>query len=199
MKSIIVLEALDGVGKSTVAKLVAKKLNAVVYRPSGRIKHATNEAIKLPYGSQERSGAIRNTLTMMSKEIKEVAQAYPVILDRFYASWASAEAGAGNLKITDLSMENWPRDLIKPDLSVHLRVDEEERLRRIGTRDFQNQREIKLGNDESYRFRVLRGLTKLTDCDVDNTFRSPEETAAAIVEKFHSNRNSIQPRMLIAA
>ena len=94
MKSIIVLEALDGVGKSTVAKLVAKKLNAVVYRPSGRIKHATNEAIKLPYGSQERSGAIRNTLTMMSKEIKEVAQAYPVILDRFYASWASAEVGS---------------------------------------------------------------------------------------------------------
>ena len=94
MKSVIVLEALDGVGKSTVAKLVAKKLNAVVYRPSGRIKHATNEAIKLPYGSQERSGAIRNTLTMMSKEIKQVAQAYPVILDRFYASWASAEAGA---------------------------------------------------------------------------------------------------------
>ena len=93
MKSVIVLEALDGVGKSTVAKLVAKKINAVVYRPSGRIKHATNEAIKLPYGSEERSGAIRNTLTMMSKEIKEVAQTYPVILDRFYASWASAEAG----------------------------------------------------------------------------------------------------------
>ena len=136
---------------------------------------------------------------MMSKEIKQVAQAYPVILDRFYASWASAEAGAGNLRIKDLSIDNWPRDLIKPDLSVHLRVDEEERLRRIGTRDFQNQREIKLGNDKSYRFRVLRGLTKLTDCDVDNTFRSPEETAAAIVEKFHSNRNSIHPRMLLAA
>ena len=80
MKSIIVLEALDGVGKSTVAKLVAKKLNAVVYRPSGQIKHATNEAIKLPYGSQERSAGIRKTLTMMSKEIKQVAQTYTVIL-----------------------------------------------------------------------------------------------------------------------
>ena len=199
MKQIIVLEALDGVGKSTVAKLVAKKLNAVVYRPSGRIKHATNEAIKLPYGSQERSSAIRKTLTMMSKEIKEVAQSYPVILDRFYASWASAEAGAGNLRITDLSIDNWPQDLVKPDLSVHLRVDEEERLRRIGKRDFQNQREIKLGNDESYRFRVLRGLTRLTDHDVDNTFRSPEETAAAIVEKYNSMRKSAQPRFLLAA
>ena len=123
---------------------------------------------------------------MMSKEIKEVAQSYPVILDRFYASWASAEAGAGNLRITDLSIDNWPQDLVKPDLSVHLRVDEEERLRRIGKRDFQNQREIKLGNDESYRFRVLRGLTRLTDHDVDNTFRSPEETAArdALAAKY---------------
>ena len=95
-------------------------------------------------------------------------------------------------------MENWPRDLIKPDLSVHLRVDEEEDYD-ASVHDFQNQREIKLGNDESYRFRVLRGLTKLTDCDVDNTFRSPEETAAAIVEEFHSKRNSNQQRILLAA
>ena len=65
--------------------------------------------------------------------------------------------------------------------------------------DFQNQREIKLGNDQTYRFRVLRGLTKLTDCDVDNTFRSPEETAAAIVDEYHSKRNSAQPQMLLAA
>ena len=199
MNSVIVLEALDGVGKSTVAKLVAKRLDAVVYRPSGRIKHATNEAIKLPYGSQERSAAIRKTLTMMSREIKEIAQTYTVIVDRFYASWASAEVGAGNLRITDLSMDAWPSDLIKPDLNIHLRVDEEERLRRIGKRDFQNQREIKLGNDESYRFRVLRGLTKLTDCDVDNTFRSPEETAAAIVEKFSSKEHATRTLLALVA
>ena len=199
MKSIIVLEALDGVGKSTVAKLVAKKLDAVLYRPSGRIKHATNEAIRLPYGSEERSSAIRHALTMMSKEIKEVAQSYPVILDRFYASWASAEAGAGNLRITELSIDNWPQDLVKPNLNVHLRVDEDERLRRISARNFQNQREIKLRDDESYRFRVLRGLTRLTDYDVDNTFRSPEETAAAIVERYKSIRKSARPQILLAA
>jgi thymidylate kinase len=178
MNSVIVLEALDGVGKSTVAKIVAQKLDAVVYKPSGKIKFATNKAIELPYGSEERSDAIRNTLTMMSDEIKEISESYTVIVDRFYASWASAEVGAGNMKIRNLSIEDWPRDLIKPKLSVHLRVDEEERMRRIGTRDFQNQREIKLGNDHAYRYRVLRGLTRLTDCDVDNTFRSPEETAA---------------------
>lgn len=194
MKPVIVLEALDGVGKSTVAKLVAKKLGAVVYRPSGKINHATNQAIKLPYGSQERSAAIRNTLTMMSKEIKQIARDDRVVLDRFYASWASAEAGAGNLRITDLSIDSWPRDLIKPDLSIHLRVDEEERLKRIGKRDYQNQREIKLGNDHSYRFRVIRGLTRLTDCDVDNTFRSPEETAAAIIELYNTQ---IKTRMML--
>lgn len=199
MKSVIVLEALDGVGKSTIAKLVAKKLNAVVYRPSGRINHSMNEATKLPYGSRERSVAIRKTLTMMSKEIKVVAQTYTVVLDRFYASWASAEAGVGNLRITDLSIDSWPRDLIKPDLNIHLRVDEEERLRRIGTRKSQNQREIKLGNDESYRFRVLRGLTRLTDYDVDNTFRTPEETASAIIDKYQGRKYSAPSYMAIAA
>ena len=103
---------------------------------------ATEQAITLPYGSNERSEAIRQTLTLMSKEIEDLARYNTVIIDRFYASWASAEAGVGNFKIATLSMQDWPKDLIKPDLSVHLRVDEEERLRRIGTRDFQNQREF---------------------------------------------------------
>jgi thymidylate kinase len=199
MNSVIVLEALDGVGKSTVAKIVAQKLGAVVYKPSGKIKFATNKAIELPYGSEERSDAIRNTLTMMSDEIKEISESYTVIVDRFYASWASAEVGAGNMKIRNLSIEDWPRDLIKPKLSVHLRVDEEERMRRIGTRDFQNQREIKLGNDHAYRYRVLRGLTRLTDCDVDNTFRSPEETAAMVAQLYKEKQGvQIRTKMICA-
>ena len=63
MKSIIVLEALDGVGKSTVAKLVAKKLNAVVYRPSGRIKHATNEASS--YHMVHRKGLVQFVIHLL--------------------------------------------------------------------------------------------------------------------------------------
>ena len=184
MNSVIVLEALDGVGKSTVAKIVAQKLNAVVYKPSGKIKFATNKAIEIPYGSEERSDAFRKILTMISYEIREISDSYTVIVDRFYASWASVEAGIGNLRISNLSIEDWPVDLINPTLSIHLRVDEEERLRRIGARDFQNQRELKLSNDQCYRFRVLRGLTRLTDCDVDNTFRTPEETAKMITQIY---------------
>ena len=45
MKSVIALEALDGVGKSTIAKLVARRLNGVVYRPSGKIAHQINAAL----------------------------------------------------------------------------------------------------------------------------------------------------------
>ena len=199
MNSVIVLEALDGVGKSTVAKIVARKINARLYRPSTSVNLATEQAITLPYGSNERSEAIRQTLTLMSKEIENMARYNTVIIDRFYASWASAEAGVGNFKIATLSMQDWPKDLIKPDLSVHLRVDEEERLRRIGTRDFQNQRELKLGNDHAYRFRVLRGLTRLTDSDVDNTFRTPEETASMIISMYQTKVHSQEPGMLIAA
>jgi len=199
MNGIIALEALDGVGKSTVAKIVAKKLNGVVYRPSGKIKFATKNAIELPYGTEERSDAIRKTLTMMSDEIKNISESYTVVVDRFYASWASAEAGVGNFRITDLSILDWPEDLIKPKLNIHLRVDEDERLRRIGTREFQNQRELKLGNNHSYRFRVLRAITRLTDCDVDNTFRSPEETASIIADIYRERAYSGDSRILAVA
>ena len=96
MNSVIVLEALDGVGKSTVAKIVARKINARLYRPSTSVNLATEQAITLPYGSNERSEAIRQTLTLMSKEIENLARYNTVIIDRFYASWASAEAGVGN-------------------------------------------------------------------------------------------------------
>jgi len=199
MKSVIALEALDGVGKSTIAKLVARRLNGVVYRPSGKIVSMTNQAAELPYGSQERTDAFRKSLTLMSREIRDIADTHTVILDRFYASWASEKAGTGNLKLTEVSMESWPKDLIKPDLSIHLRVDEEERLRRIGTRILQNQREVRLGNDESYRFRVLRGLTKLTNCDIDNTFRSPEETAAAIIQRLPIGEDKLRTGKVLAS
>jgi thymidylate kinase len=199
MNSVIVLEALDGVGKSTVAKIVARKLNARLYRPSSSVNLAAEQAITLPYGSNERSEALRQTLTLMSKEIESLARTNTIIIDRFYASWASAEAGVGNFRIATLSMQDWPRDLIKPDLSIHLRVDEEERLRRIGIRDFQNQRELKLGNNHAYRFRVLRGLTRLTDIDVDNTFRTPEETASIIASMYRDKAHTEDSRMLIAA
>ena len=96
MNSVIVLEALDGVGKSTVAKIVAQKLDAVVYKPSGKIKFATNKAIELPYGSEERSDAIRNTLTMMSDEIKEISDYLA-----FYRGWVSEWNGWYCCRITD--------------------------------------------------------------------------------------------------
>ena len=72
-------------------------------------------------------------------------------------------------------------------------------MRRIGTRDFQNQREIKLGTDHAYRYRVLRGLTRLTDCDVDNTFRSPVETAAMVAQLYKEKQGvQIRTKMICA-
>ncbi len=194
MNSVIVLEALDGVGKTTVAKILARKMNAVLYRPSVKIIQFVNESVKLPYGSPVRSENIRKSLEMMSNEIKEITKFSTVVIDRFYASWASAEAGDGNLRLADLSIDNWPRNLIKPNLSIHLRVDEDVRLARIGSRAHQNDREIRLGNDPTYRHRVLRYLTRLTNYSVDNTFRTPDEAASRILQIFRNikeRRNSL--------
>ena len=193
MNSVIVLEALDGVGKTTVAKILARKMNAVLYRPSEKIIQFVNESVKLPYGSPVRSENIRESLEMMSNEIKEITKYSTVVIDRFYASWASAEAGDGNLRMADLSIDNWPRNLIKPNLSIHLRVDEDVRLARIGSRAHQNDREIRLGNDQTYRHRVLRSLTRLTNYDVDNTFRTPDETASRILQIFRNIKERRNP------
>jgi len=193
MNSVIVLEALDGVGKTTVAKILARKMNAVLYRPSVKIIQFVNESVKLPYGSPVRSENIRKSLEMMSNEIKEITKYSTVVIDRFYASWASAEAGDGNLRMAGLSIDNWPRNLIKPNLSIHLRVDEDVRLARIGSRAHQNDREIRLGNDQTYRHRVLRSLTRLTNYDVDNTFRTPDETASRILQIFRNIKERRNP------
>ena len=168
-------------------------MNAVLYRPSEKIIQFVNESVKLPYGSPVRSENIRESLEMMSNEIKEITKYSTVVIDRFYASWASAEAGDGNLRMADLSIDNWPRNLIKPNLSIHLRVDEDVRLARIGSRAHQNDREIRLGNDQTYRHRVLRSLTRLTNYDVDNTFRTPDETASRILQIFRNIKERRNP------
>ena len=191
---VIVLEALDGVGKSTAAKSVADMLGGVVYNSSHEIKRLRLIATKMKHGSIERTEAFYTILESMSNEIHSISQHQIVIVDRFYASWASDECGLGRLKLGHLSRNSWPSHLLKPDLCVHLRADEPERISRMNGRSSQNSREIKLADDDFYRQRVLRAIGILSDVEINNTYIGPEHVSAQIARIWNSRiemRNSV--------
>lgn len=192
---VIILEALDGVGKSTAANTVAQMIGGVVYDSSFEVKRLRRIASSMEHGCIERTNAFYQILMMMSEEISAQSKNEIVIVDRFYASWASDECGIGRLKLSDLSGTGWPIELLKPDLRIHLRAEESERISRMNGRSTQNSREIKLADDDVYRRRVIRSISILSDVEIDNTHIGPDQVAAQIVLIWNNKINMRHSRL----
>ncbi|XP_026277663.1 UMP-CMP kinase 2, mitochondrial-like [Frankliniella occidentalis] len=161
----IVFEGLDGSGKSTMTKLIAKRLGGVKMSTPGE------NFLRLRPFFDEQPNHIRRAYYSLSNyaaalEIKEILKERPVILDRFWHSTA-AYAFAGTVNdISELPEPKdpvymWPKDLKPyPDVVFFLKVSEAERLRRFRGRNTTNTaEEIRLAGEANYRL-VLHEVYK---------------------------------------
>ncbi|CAG9859617.1 unnamed protein product [Phyllotreta striolata] len=134
--SFIVLEGLDGSGKSTVARILANRLNARYWQsPTKRIKNSKD------FLHQDTLIQLRNAFYSLGNyiaalEVRALLPDSPVIMDRFWHSTSAfAIARAGPLEIEMPSkIYEWPEDLLKPDLVLLLDLDEAVRWERISHR-----------------------------------------------------------------
>ncbi|KAF7271474.1 hypothetical protein GWI33_015642 [Rhynchophorus ferrugineus] len=129
---LIVLEGLDGCGKTSMGKVLAKKLHIVKHTtPPESIKHLRsyfddNLMVRSAYYS------LGNYIAAL--EIASILRDSPVIMDRFWHSTIAFAIGQG---IRDKS------------------VSEEERIRRQSGRENVTQQELLLKNDLSFRKNVI--------------------------------------------
>ncbi|XP_076269363.1 UMP-CMP kinase 2, mitochondrial-like isoform X2 [Rhynchophorus ferrugineus] len=154
---LIVLEGLDGCGKTSMGKVLAKKLHIVKHTtPPESIKHLRsyfddNLMVRSAYYS------LGNYIAAL--EIASILRDSPVIMDRFWHSTIAFAIGQGiRDKSGTLAMPNksdliykWPDDLLMPDKVLLLLVSEEERIRRQSSRENVTQQELLLKNDLSFR------------------------------------------------
>lgn len=162
---LIVLEGLDGCGKSTVGKKLANELGAERMSTPPSILSEFRESF------DNKNTLIRRLFYYLGNyiadaELREILKTKPVVLDRFWHSttvYALAQLNEtyGNIlddaKIPEKGNEvyEWPKDLIVPDKVFLLNVSEAVRIERLSRRKQFTAEEELLKSKEVFRTNVL--------------------------------------------
>lgn len=168
---LIILEGLDGSGKSTVGCKFAKKINGVQWpTPPKSIQHLRrlfdgNKRLKAAYYS------LGNYIAAL--EVQIVLKNCPVVMDRYWHSTAAfglaqAVHDYSDFPIPPKGDKNycWPKDLFKPDIVIFLDVDENIRLQRIARRNEFTTQEDLLRSSEEFRNNVILAYRNMRDPEV---------------------------------
>ena len=180
----IVIEGLDGIGKSTTIGRLCEQLNAqTASSPTpfmGQIRERFHDAepnLRNQYYelcNAEFSGTVENML-----------QQGDVVCDRFVASTASFKLANQECDWQEFQ-ENlnkwcWPSTCRQPDIIIHLMLQEDHRTHRILSRgEPLDQQEARLLEDPSFRIRTLAVFNELCDVTIDITGLSTDQIVKKI-------------------
>jgi UMP-CMP kinase 2 len=183
---IIVIEGLDGVGKTTLVNSLELVLDAVVIKTPGVISIAgEGRPLRELYDKQSESirrAYYRFACVTAGIKAREFSETVPVIIDRYWTSTVSYAVGAGEDKQTMSFLGKYPDDIIKPDLVIVLTVNEAVRLTRIRKRqDIDSVEESRLASDTVFRERIMNALRSFDIYEIDTSYLAPSEVLAAVV------------------
>lgn len=183
---LIVIEGLDGVGKSTQVKALAATLNALVIQSppfiDDPIHPGTDLRVRMDGSSPSaRREYYRSSNFFASEHAKFHLKHGPVILDRYWPSTAS-------FSVLDKQppewehLGTWPAGMIVPDVVILLTVDEENRLKRIGNRGIPTtDEEEKLAEKQEHRAKVLACIRFFDPIEIDTSNKNAEEVLDEIM------------------
>jgi dTMP kinase len=185
----VVLEGLDGVGKTTVAKSLAVRLN-------GRHMSTPPEQMRSyrSWFTSQEDQAMRKAFYMvgnfmagndMRSEVEQVGRS--MVVDRYYASTMAYILGKANLDkplpdATD-ALVAWPTELYRPDYMFVLLLPEADRVARRASRvaEAENDEERLLRESPNICDRINR-LYSLFGCIPVNILAT--ETVEDVVDKL---------------
>lgn len=173
----IAVEGLDGSGKSTIVAALAKRLGAaIVSNPPRSMAQERNHADALP-PAERRAWYLKANFVAAAEAAAHRAQGSPVVMDRSVASTLAFAAAEARQPVAA-----WPVGLQRPDLLVLLRVEESERMRRLGQRGGSHtEEELRLAADHEFRHRVLEAYQDLGATPVD-ALGAPEQIVDQILK-----------------
>lgn len=179
----VILEGLDGVGKSTTIAKLKERLGAVQLRtPPDEIRpyraYFDANPTTLRQGYYELGNFIAGA--QMKKAVEEDGK--PVVCDRFYASTkAYSLAYDTTLPPPDSPLYQWPETLYRPSHMILLSLPEPTRLaRREGrTTEAETVEEAKLRTEPDFAERVMENFRRLGCVEV-----SAEGTTEEVVERI---------------
>lgn len=153
----IVLEGLDGCGKSTVGKRLAKRINATLWCTPPKSTSHLRPAFEQDKDLHSAYYSLGNYIAAL--EIFVHLQSSPVVLDRYWHStcvYGLAQAVHDFPEQYEMfpsgdKYYEWPSDLMKPDKVLLLKVSEEERIKRLSRRQNLTEQEEQLKASQLFR------------------------------------------------
>ncbi|KPA73149.1 hypothetical protein ABB37_10095 [Leptomonas pyrrhocoris] len=161
--AIVVVEGLDGTGKTLVTRTLADKLHGVAlstpppqFAPIRAAFRDQDEAVARAFYSAANYIAAEDIVTR--------AQASMVVVDRWWCS-TCAMALANKLTVetlppTDDAVYQWPADLPKPDAGFLLSVEEAVRVARIRKRAPEDAEERRLSSQREMRRAAMEAYAR---------------------------------------
>lgn len=131
----IVLEALDGVGKTTLARDLAHRLGGVSMDTPGPELRAVSPTVLAGLGPDQDARCLFYAASVLAlgRRARDLADTGTiVIMDRYWLSTVSYARTRGATVALDAVERSVPR----PDITVLLTLDEDERQRRLHSRGF---------------------------------------------------------------
>ena len=191
----IVVEGADGSGKSTVAKLLAKKLNAVFLETPDEKLRAVRKEIDDFYKGRALASHLfyASAVAYASERARELLEGgESVVVVRY---WASTAAYDGVVRDSGMDDSAWIGKILPPHFTCFLQVSAEVRRKRMGVRGETNETdEQSLKDHELLESRYLKVLSehgkhagRVLPVFNDAT---PEDCAACILQEMreHSGR-----------
>lgn len=134
-KKFIVIEGLDGTGKSTTAKALAEALGGIALSTPLDAFNGVRPKLEEIYAAESYGRQLFYASTAIASSIrvkKELEKHQVVVLDRYWLStqvYHSWRTQGGHFQLPEVE-----EMLLKPDLTIYLELSLEERIKRLGKR-----------------------------------------------------------------
>lgn len=179
---IILIEGLDGVGKTTLTRLLSSELGAeLITCPPRLADHDVLGPLRSHFDGRPeavRRAYYRFANLLASEHALAVSVTRPVVLDRYWPSTVAFGVGVDRSAELETWVGRYPPELMRPDIMVLLEVDEPTRARRMGHRgEPATEEEATLARASSLREAVSRVYRAFHPVVVDT---SPHDEAGVL-------------------
>lgn len=179
----VVIEGIDGVGKTTCAKSIADKMNAFLYKTPSGIFEKTRKEIEKLKDNQVRLAFYLASVIYASNKINKLVPHQVVICDRYIYSTIAYHKALG----VDLSYINFKKlPILFPDFCFYLYATEKERRQRMAHREqsIASASDAALEENEILQQKIHQEFIKLPIIPVNTSKLSVDEVCEKIICKI---------------
>lgn len=181
----IVIEGVDGVGKSVCAKLLAKMLHGYYYKTPSQPFSKIKREIDLSNNLNTRFIFYLASVIDASREIENLLKKRIVVCDRYVCS-TIAYHQALHADISYVNLTKLP--IFMPDFSFYLWADWKTRKKRIIKRGLKSVSDRKLEKDKTLQERIHRIFLSFPAFQINTSNLSPREVCEKISKEIQKKR-----------